>query len=77
MTEADLNKQHYVKTLKPVSSMYVNTLCPEKELEILEDFCIVNNWNSVSVSEQKKFRAYLDSTAENLGMELEKVFRGY
>lgn len=73
MTEAELNKRHYVKTLKPVSSLYVNTLSPKKELEIVGDFIIVKSWNSVPVSQQKMLRDHLGKSAEALGVVLDRL----
>lgn len=75
MTEAELNKQYYLKTIQTVSSVYVNTMSPKRELEILGDICIVKSWNSVSKTQQDHFENYLVKNAKALGMQLERLMR--
>ena len=75
MTEAELNKQHYVKTLSVTPSVYVNALSPRKELEILGDTCIVKNWNSITRHQQGMFIGYLEKSANELGKVLNRVLK--
>lgn len=75
MNEAELNSKFYLKTIKVPESLYVNTLYPKKELEILGDTCIVKSWNSVSNRQKKNFDAYLNKNAKILGKRLTELMR--